>query len=104
MQTSVAYYDDVTGAYEGTARNVVLAIKTFSYRINHGDSGGSVFTERPDGYLAMKGIVSGAGGGVYDNSDDKYHCYASPYEKICRQIFTDIWEVDDAFPGTLKTG
>jgi hypothetical protein len=54
--------------------------------IQSGDSGGPVYTVRPDDGIAAKGIISGANGGVPD----------------CKVVFTDIWEAYGGFPGDLK--
>ena len=68
------------------ARNVTRGERD-SVCTQPGDSGGPVYTQRPDGGIAAKGINSG--GGFIGN-----HCW---------NYFTDIWLAYYGLPGVLKT-
>jgi len=66
------------------ARNVTEGTKGGDC-VQHGDSGGSVFTNTTGG-VAAKGIISGMGA------------------VTCYVYFTDIRQANIEFPGVLKTG
>jgi Trypsin len=68
------------------ARNICVGVST-SNQIIPGDSGGPVYTVRPDGGIAAKGIISG-----YSN-DPIFH----------RVIYTDIWDSFNGLPGLPNT-
>lgn len=71
-----------------TAKNVAKGDRVQTPCLTGGDSGAPVYTVRPDGGVAAKGIVSGAGGN-------------GGYIDPCRVAFTDIFEVSRAWPVTL---
>lgn len=71
------------------AKNLAKADRVQTPCLTYGESGAPVYTVRPDGGVAAKGIVSGADGqGGYINP--------------CRVEFTDIFEVSRAWPVTLS--
>ena len=70
------------------ARNVVTGDRVGTPCLTNGDSGGPVYTIRPDLGIAAKGVAGGAGGS--GNIIDP-----------CRVDYTDIYEVSYAWPVTL---
>jgi len=77
------YYGNV---YTVTSRHVTAGTKAGSCAQN-GDSGGPVYTVRPDGEIAAKGVINSGG----------------TSGSTCTSLFTDIYDAYYGLPGTLAT-
>lgn len=87
---------DIRYSSGAVVRNAVSSRSKQGWCTRPGDSGGPVYTVRPDGKVAAKGIISGGGGGGSDY-------YGGLFDQ-CTQIFTDIYEAYYGFPGYLRVG
>jgi len=77
------------------ARRVWVGKKGGAY-IQGGDSGGPVYTVKPDGKVLAKGIISGASG--FGGEDH----FAGTLDRPCENVFTDIHDASLAMPGDLS--
>ena len=86
----VDYYDE-HGVFEGTLLGGTRGYRNSASGIIGGDSGGSVFTVRPDGTIAARGVISG------QQTRSGPGC-SGP---LTRVYFTDILQAFYGLPGSL---
>ena len=77
------------------ARNVSVSSAKVGTCLQPGDSGGPVYTNRVDGKVTAKGVVSaGSGGGADFVADENDPCYS---------VFSDVRQALPVFGGSVQT-